>query len=259
MSLIVEKLHKTWQMMGLYHNWSTALVDRLHLTGQQEIHYNLRNGIEFSVLGRSSDVQIINEIWIDRIYTPTAEFSIGDEWTVVDIGGHKGIFSVYAAASARGVKVFAFEASPQNFQCLCRNISINALKGVSAFNVAVSSQNGEGILYLTDDNGCNSLMHRTDKALRSSVTVPMWSLARVLRTVVSPIDLLKMDIEGVEYAALLSCPSADLSRVERIVLEYHDELAPDGVNSSGLADFLRCEGFEVVLNPQRPILLARRV
>ncbi len=258
-SALTHKLHKTWRMRNLYENWGTAVVNRLHFSGKREIIYKLRNGVRFSLSNRSEDVQTINEIWIDQVYTRSPEFEIRDGWTVLDIGGHKGIFSVYAATSARGVRVLTYEASPENFRCLRRNVEINGLTNVRAFNLAVSSSDGEETLYLAAEDGCNSLIHRTDAEIRGCVAVQAWSLARILRTVEPRVHLLKMDIEGMEYAALLSCPFDDLGKVERIALEYHDRLAPDGCSSSTLSDFLRHEGFEVALDPERPILLAHRM
>jgi len=64
--------------------------------------HRFRNGVELCVRTQTYDLLIINEVWVDRIYTSSAGFEILDDWVVVDVGGHKGIFSVFAASRAKG-------------------------------------------------------------------------------------------------------------------------------------------------------------
>jgi len=210
------------------------------------------------VQARSFDVQVINEIWIDKIYTPSPQFTIRDGWNVADIGGQKGIFSVLAATSARGVKVYTFEPAPESLATLHRNVALNSLSNVSIFGVAVSSKDGEADLHLAADSGCNSLLHRLDVPIRGDVRVETWSMERVLKTIPHPINLLKMDIEGMEYETLRSCPTEYLQLVERIALEYHDDSIQTGSSTSELVSFLNSKGFSTHLWPDRKILFAER-
>jgi FkbM family methyltransferase len=216
---------------------------------RQAVVFRLRRGVEFCLHAPSCDTYIINEIWMDKVYTPSPRFSIRDGWVVVDVGGHKGIFAVFAATTARDVKVYSFEASPENFACLSHNIRLNNLSNVKAFNVAVSGRDGESTLNLYEENGQNTLLKRSDPQLQpvGSVTVETWSLARVLKSVSSQVDLLKVDIEGMEYEALFSCPDEYLQRVERIALEYHDVLVHVPHTIHDLVAFLKARGFSTYL------------
>jgi FkbM family methyltransferase len=237
-----------------------AIIDKLHLVHPRPVVYHLRDRVELSVRARTYDAAIINEIWIDGVYTSSPGFAILDDWVIADIGGHKGIFSVFAATRARGVKVYTFEPSPENFAVLSHNIQRNKLSNVRAFNVAVGGRDGESILHLYPDNGQNTFLRRSDPALRSigDIKVETWSMARVLKTIASPVNLLKMDIEGMEYEALLSCPAEDLQTVERIALEYHDDLVRTPHRVSELVAFLNAGGFSTQLHPGREILVAER-
>jgi FkbM family methyltransferase len=129
---------------------------------------------------------------------------------------------------------------------------------VKAFNIAVSQAEGERVLHLAAEPVCNSLLMRTDVAMRGDITVKAWSLERVLRTVGSSVDLLKMDIEGLEYEVLLSCSPQALGVVERIALEYHDKAVSGTHDVSQLSAFLNRNGFSTQLNVTRRILLAQR-
>ena len=254
---IRERVSKPWKMIELYRNWLLALLDRLHLVGQRPVLYQLRNGVKFSLEAGTLDVRIINEIWIDQIYTRWPGFSIRDGWTVADLGGQKGIFSVLAATSAKDVKVYTFEPAPENFASLRQNLELNALSNVKSFNLAVGSEDGEAILHLAAESGCNSLIQRSDVTKRGDVRVETWSMGKVLRALPTPVNLLKMDIEGMEYDALLSCSAEDLERVERIALECHGDHIDTGHSNSELIRFLEERGFSTH-HPERCILLAAR-
>lgn len=246
-------------MTQLYENWPLALLDRLHLIGRRSVVYRLRCGVKFLVLAGSLDVRIINEIWVDKVYTPIPEFSICDGWVIVDIGSQKGIFSVLASTSAAGVQVYAFEPFPQNYSFLCRNIRLNALSNVKPYNVAVGGKDGEAILHLdTTQMDVHSLIRFPGSTPSGEIPVQVWSLKRVVNSIEPRINLLKMDIEGMEYEALLSCSGEDLERVERIALEYHDDSIPTGHTVSELVEFLESRGFGARLFRERRILLADR-
>jgi FkbM family methyltransferase len=248
-----------WRMPRLYKNWPRAFLS-LFAWHRQALVFRLRQGVEFRLHAPSFDTYIIKEIWMDKVYTPSPRFSIHDGWVVVDVGGHKGIFAVFAATSARDVKVYTFEASPENFACLSHNLGLNNLLNVKAFNIAVGGQDGESTLNLYEDSGQNTLLQRSNPQLHpvASVRVETWSLATVLKTVGSQVNLLKVDIEGMEYEAFFSCPDECLQRVERIALEYHDVLVRVPHTVFDLVEFLNARGFSTSLCPGNEILLAER-
>jgi len=263
----LRPLHKVWSktklacsMPGLYVNWPAA-IGSLIARERKPVVLRLRRGVDLSLLARSLDTYIVNEIWIDKIYTPSAKFAIRDGWVVVDLGGHKGIFSVFAATVAKNVRVFTFEPSPENFRLLSHNLDLNHLSNVKAFNVAVSGESGKSILHLFPDHGQNTLLQRANQQLRptSDVTVETWSLARILREVGAPVNLLKMDIEGMEYETLFSCPPEQLQKIERIALEYHEDVVLTSHRVPELVEFLERSGFSTRLDPAREILLAERI
>jgi len=60
-------------------------------------------------------------------------------------------------------------------------------------------------------------------------------------------DLLKLDCEGAEYAILFDTPQPVLERVQRIVMEYHDNIVQH--THHDLARFLNDRGFRVETFP----------
>ena len=249
-----------WKIIRVYRDWPTVFLERLHFVRPQPIVYRLRDGVELSLQAGSRDRAIIDEIFLKQVYTCSPGFKIRDGWVVADVGGHKGIFAVFAATRARDVKVYTFEPSPENFARLSHNIQRNKLSNVKAFNVAVGGKDGESTLHLHSEAGQNSLLQRSDPALQpiGDTKVETWSLKRVLQTIGSPVNLLKMDIEGMEYETLFSCSAGDLQTVDRIALEYHDDWVHTSHHVTELLDFLSGRGFRTQLSPGRPILIAER-
>jgi tRNA A58 N-methylase Trm61 len=66
----------------------------------------------------------------------TAVFREGD--TVVDVGAHSGVVSIYLAKKYPFIKVYAIEPDPVNHTLLKRNIELNNVTNVTAINNAVS-------------------------------------------------------------------------------------------------------------------------
>src|SRR5687767_624160 len=77
----------------------------------------LRNGLKFIVRARTMDRSVLKEVWLREIYNKHG-VSVEKGDTVVDIGGHIGIFSVYAAHRSETGKVYAFEPFIENFKRL---------------------------------------------------------------------------------------------------------------------------------------------
>jgi len=215
------KVLRALRMMGLYRNWRLAYRNRLGTEIPHErVVYRLRSGAQFEMQAGPHDVRVLNEVWLDRIYEPTTDFRVLDGWTVVDLGAHKGAFTVRAALSGRRTKVHAVEPIPTNLECLYRNIALNELNNVSVVEGVVSSSDGDFFLGVNRfSSGASSLL--IDRDLNDRIRVRGVSLDELLRPLSTRIDLVKIDIEGAELDVLCCTSSDTLARIRRIVLEYH--------------------------------------
>lgn len=147
--------------------------------------------------------------------------------TVIDVGAHWGYFTLLAA---RGVgergRVYAFEPHPDNWALLVKNVQVNGYGNVIPVHKAVGDRAGRMPLFLgKNDLGCNSLYHNS-LTREESVVVEVTTLDAFFEAEGNPrIDLIKMDIEGGEPAALegarrLLQQSATLS----LIVEFHPAL-----------------------------------
>jgi FkbM family methyltransferase len=230
--------------------------------------YVLRNKVgavrEPPLLKGAYEANIIYDVWHQRVYNPKG-FEIKDSEVIIDIGAHKGIFSVYAALQAEDVRVFSYEPVPLNFELLTHNIRLNGLtQRVKAYNFAVAAENKIKTLFVRDgtkDSATHSFYQRTkgDKPIE----VKCITLQDILAEHgIDKCHLLKLDCQGAEYEILLNAPKELLHRIERIAMEYHKmENFKVEVGArhtvSLLKEHLQNVGFEVRIKP--PYLYANSI
>lgn len=137
---------------------------------------------------------------------------VTDGSVVFDIGAHIGAFTCWALD--RGATVYAFEPFGGSYQKL-KKATIEYQR-CSCFRMALGPRMGQCSLRLTDSEPSSAyVIDGTD------VMMVDWA---TLTKDMKVIDVLKVDIEGMEYAAL---SDADLSNVRHFVIETHD-WTPDG-------------------------------
>ncbi len=245
----------------IYRNWLDALQNRFGPPSRDgAVTYNLRSGAVFRMQAGSHDVRVLNEVWLDRVYEPDADFGVREGWTVLDLGAHKGSFTVRAALAGPKTRVHAVEPAPENLRHLNANIALNHLNNVVVHAAAVSADPGEALLYVAGrGSGTNSLLRERVKGDKGSVAVPTIRLDDLLERAGGEVDLMKMDVEGAEYAVLHAISSQALRRIHRIVLEYHGVTGLDAeAVRDDLQSHLQGNGFECAAPKDRPLLFARR-
>jgi FkbM family methyltransferase len=147
---------------------------------------------------------------------------------IVDVGGHYGIFSRFAARKYPAGRVFYIEPHPDNFQIAEKNLA--GLANVTMIQGAVTHD--ENVVLHTFGVGHNSggSQLRTEgeqpfdngTAFAGTMRVQCVWLDQLLKFHgLDRIDLLKLDCEGSEYGILTKCPCLRLGLVEEIVGEWH--------------------------------------
>lgn len=178
--------------------------------------------------------QLFNRVefgWLTQHLRPTDTF--------IDVGAHIGTFSLRAAKLCSNV--IAIEANPTMFQTLQENIAMNGLK-IRAVNAGVSDRNETLPFYLQTRNnyGASSFVTNHGKA---SMTIECKPLAEV----VTHADVMKIDIEGMEYKALQ--PFFEVCKPRVIIME-----APEETDALTLC---RSVGYRVEARTIENVLLVR--
>ena len=175
--------------------------------------------------------------------------------TVIDLGAHIGYYTLLLARLVGpSGRVIAFEPDPANFELLQRNVEGNGYRNVTLCPLAVSDRCGRAQLYRSADNAGDHRLHASPEA-RASVLVETVSLDHFFRDYAGRVDLVKMDVQGSEGAALEGMRGL-LSRLPRLKLltEFWPAgLARAGWSAARYLGQLQGHGFRLyALHEERP-------
>jgi FkbM family methyltransferase len=176
------------------------------------------------------------------------ESSIDRGSVVIDVGAHEGYFSVVAAQLVgKEGQVVAIEPQTRVLPILGYNLRLNGLDNVHVVECAVSDRAAVGSLYLDPGHNTGGTgLTNMSRYRRSTQQVPTRRLADILRDCgIDHVDLVKMDIEGYEYEAILGSPELFASqRVETLALELHGtQMRARGRNPEAIQAFLLDSGY----------------
>jgi FkbM family methyltransferase len=143
--------------------------------------------------------------------------------TFLDIGAHSGVYSLVAALSVGPEgRILSVEPSRREFQKLRLNLQLNKFTAVDVTQAAVSDRNGEMTLKIagephTGHNTAGSFSY-PGIALVAEETVKCLTIDElVLKKNLERVDVIKLDIEGSEFAALTGAAST-LEKYRPVVL-----------------------------------------
>lgn len=199
-----------------------------------------------------SDHLVVKETWVENVYRIT-ESDFDDTGLLIDIGANIGTVSLWGAQL--GAEVIAVEPEPDNLSLLHTNLDNNpSLAGqVTVLPVAVSSRPGTCLLQPEHGN-----THVVETANPDTVEVEAITLDEVyLRAGVPYCDVLKIDIEGLEYPVLLGASRPTLRKSRRITMEF--DAADQGAFGYLVAKLALDFHIEILGSPERGgYLYARR-
>ena len=172
----------------------------------------------------TSDAKAGLEIFKRKVYRkPKTNFDVepGDVW--IDIGGHIGLFTLYAI-SRGAAHVYVYEADEENFKMLEANIKLNNLQGrVTATRAAVVADRELGSrrsiqLYKSRNPNVNYRNSVVPKPRGVAVSVPARRFNAVVRRHPSA-RAMKIDIEGAEIP-ILTDPQSFYGKIQKLTFEF---------------------------------------
>ncbi len=138
---------------------------------------------------------------------------------ILDVGANIGLYTLLLARLAgESGKVFAFEPEPNLFSTLCENCEGNGAHNVTPFQCAAGEANGRATFQrATFNSGDNRL--GASKSGAESIEVEVARLDEVLP--VRTVDLIKLDVQGHELAALIGMEKLLASSPDvRVLFEF---------------------------------------
>jgi FkbM family methyltransferase len=155
---------------------------------------------------------------------------LGAASRVVFAGAHIGAVLIPIVRQSAARAVVAYEPSPRNFRLLTINLQLNGIDGVVTFNAALGERCGRIQFTENNINTGNSRVAPSD----GEITVNVETLDSTIAADWNSIDLIVMDTEGSEVAAMRGAQST-LARTRNLYVEFSpDQLREQG---SGVTEF----------------------
>ncbi len=249
MNKYIYYLSSIFTLLAGVKNWPLVVRVFLRIAPPSPYPIELRkSGLRLQARG-IMDIWSIKETFLDRFYERFG-VPIQDGWTIVDIGGGIGDYTLFAASADPHGKVFAFEPFPGSFALLQENLVANHAANVQAFPEAIWAQAGALKIDSTLGEPGQFVSRAADAPGGSPTTggsstqVQSISMADAFARLDIPrCDLMKIDCEGAEYPILFNTPDEVLGRVQRIVMEYHDSITR--YKHRDMQEFLASKGYAV--------------
>ena len=240
------------------HRGKTRILNALHNVGlrrPQPFLWRMQNGAVLSISAREASVPsgVGWTCFTQGVWEPHVERALrqiihpGD--TTFDIGANIGYFSAVMAQCVKpNGKVFSFEPVPTTFRQLVTGLTASGFQNVTAFPFALGAESGEFAMN-HDPNfpGGDSLyqwntVHETNHAIQIHVRTLD---ALVEDGSVPQPDVIKIDIEGHEMAALQGARTLLTEAQPLIVMEFNKNLATlAGWSLQEMSDMLRSCGYQ---------------
>lgn len=211
--------------------WFDLTAGYLRFKQPYPLELQFRNKQRITLINRSD----LATLWL--VYFPPSYPVLGSDLRIFDLGANIGAFTLYAANRAPRAQIVGVEPFPATFTKFQSMLRENRLtQRVTAVPAALTGNDGEVRL---DDSPALDSQFRSVAA--QGLAVAGISLSSLYESVGwDSADLLKIDIEGSEYDALLAASPQVLRRASRIAMEFH----PDP-RKRRLFDYLDEAGFQL--------------
>lgn len=198
----------------------------------------IKDNLKFIIRKRNkSDILLLRDIFIyeeyDK-YLPDLQGKI-----VLDIGGYIGDTAIYFSHLGAST-VYVYEPHPELYKMMIKNIELNNARNIKTINCGAGNE--DSFISIKQNKsadgptavfGLKLPKEREGKSVRIKVV----SLEKIIENI-GEIDFLKMDCEGCEFPALLSCDRIHLERIKKMLVEYHG-------NPEKIVTHLEKNGFSV--------------
>lgn len=197
-----------------------------------------------SLRHRTRDVAILNEIFGStggiNCYAPPFEVAAllgsADPPRIMDLGANIGLFGLYVLGRWPTARITAFEPDPDNASLLQLNVVSNNFEECWHFHRSACSNSCGTVAFSA---GLLSEARIAEPGETGTIEVPVVDIFSMEHDV----DLLKIDIEGAEWA-ILTDPRLRELKAASIVLEWHSRGCPEPDPHAAAVRLLRAAGYE---------------
>ncbi len=176
------------------------------------------------------DLWSLREVFLDECYRLPPEIQ---PQTIVDLGGNIGLTSLWMSAKFQSARIVVVEPDPKNVKLCHQNLS--QCRGITVVEAGVGSK--DGFAHFSSSNLSN--LGAVD--FTANGTTRIISMASLFKetTMPTPVDLLKVDIEGGE-ADLFSGDLSWMTHIRAVVAEFH----PSVCDTQAVINAIKAQGFK---------------
>ena len=188
-------------------------------------------GLKFQVPDCRSFIWQFKEIFVEEYYRFESSNSSP---IILDCGANIGTSCAFFKMIFPDSKIYAFEANHKIAKTLKENLTANNLNNIEVIEKAVWI-NEDGVQMGMEDADASSIYVKSDAVKVESIRL------KDFIEKFDQVDMLKMDIEGAEYAVLKDCEKC-LKKVKNIFVEFHSFIN-DEQKLSEILKILELNGF----------------
>jgi FkbM family methyltransferase len=228
---LTERLPRSWLELAVAARRRSRLFQRgtEWLVGLLRYHDGLVRGglaagLRFNT-GRSNASYLLAEMGEPDVAQALADV-LAPGMTFYDIGANFGLFSL-AVARIVGPSgaVVSFEPLPENCRLVEHNAGLNNFRNIRCLRTALGAKDEEGRFLVSADPSWGALAagERRPNDCTGEITVHIRRLdSLVVQEPIPPPDVVKIDIEGGEVAALAGADNLLATRRPILVIELHE-------------------------------------
>lgn len=167
---------------------------------------------------------------------------------IVDCGANIGISSLYFKSLYPQATILAVEPSPKNMSFVKQNIEVNKLSGITLLEAAASDNEGTISFWehAHKPGGSTTMKAVYESKVKESFKEYKVPAVKLSKHLPWKVDLLKMDVEGAEGSILKELSeSGSLSKIDRIIMEYHDNAENTSNNLTDIIKLLKDAKFTI--------------
>ncbi len=146
-----------------------------------------------------------------------------EEPIIADLGAHIGMSTIYFKMLFPQAKMVAFEPIPENFALLKKNIEDNQIEGVELVQAVIAPKSGNLRIQEPIGEGAwksgAGIIPKGWKGIQENKEIRVEAVG-IRELLVEKIDLVKMDIEGMEYEVIRNAKEL-LRNAKNWIIEVH--------------------------------------
>lgn len=195
------------------------------------INPSVDNGVELSLFETGTYEKGMLS-YIEDNYSGNGEF--------IDVGANIGLMSIFTASKFPNANVIAFEAHPNTFKLLERNVNLNKIENIQLIQKALGNSNGSIQIY---DNwhvnrGGASTVVQGDGS--NSFDVELTTLDSFLSN--GTPEMIKIDVEGAELDVLKGAEQLIKDNLPILIVEVSDLRETTHSESEAIVDYIKSLG-----------------